>query len=129
MTKNFKISEFDCKDGIKVPIELMHNLHKLATNIQIIRDNLDAPITINSGYRTKSHNKKVGGASKSYHLTADAGDLKQNKETPLQLYKRIERLINDGLIHDGGLILYNTFVHYDTRKVPYRANYSTIFKL
>ncbi len=129
LTKNFHRKEFDCKDGTKVPEKYKVNLIKLATNLQVLRDDLEAPMIINSGYRTEPYNKRVGGAPASQHLIATAGDISQKKETPLQLYKRIERLIKEGKMHNGGLGLYDTFVHYDVRQTPSRWNYSKKFKL
>lgn len=129
LTKNFHRSEFDCKDGTRVPQEYKYNLIRLATNLQLIRDDLGAPITISSGYRTPSHNKREKGASNSQHLYAKAGDLHQSKETPLELYRRIECLIFNSKIHNGGLFLYNTFVHYDVRDKPARGNYSSLYKI
>lgn len=129
LTKNFHRKEFDCKDGTKVPEKYKNNLIKLTTNLQVLRDDLGAPMVINSGYRTEPYNKKVGGAPASQHLLATAGDISQKKETPLELYKRIERLIKEGKMHNGGLGLYNTFVHYDVRATPARWNLSKIFKL
>lgn len=129
LTKNFHRKEFDCKDGTRVPEVYKYNLIKLATNLQLIRDDLDASITISSGYRTPSHNKREKGASNSQHLYAKAGDLHQSKETPLELYKRIECLIFNKKIHNGGLFLYNWGVHYDVRDKPARGNYSTLYTL
>lgn len=129
LTKNFHRSEFDCKDGTRVPKKYKNNLIKLATNLQVIRDDLSAPITISSGYRTESHNKQERGGKYSQHLYAKAGDLHQSKETPLELYKRIECLIFNNKIHNGGLFLYNWGVHYDVRGKPARGNYSTLYKL
>lgn len=129
LTKNFHRSEFDCKDGTRVPIEFKTNLVRLAINIQKIRDKLGAPIGINSGYRTASHNKKEGGAKASRHLTASAGDLRQSKITPLDLYRMIEEMIKNKEIDNGGLFLYNTFVHYDLGPRIARDNFSTIWKI
>lgn len=124
LTKNFHRKEFDCKDGTKVPIEFKNNLIRLAVNLQKLRDDLGSALVISSGYRTIKYNKRVGGATLSQHLTASAGDLSQSKETPLELYKRIEKLIKQGKMHNGGLGLYNTFVHYDIRQKPSRWNNS-----
>lgn len=129
LTKNFHRSEFDCKDNTRVPEEFKNNLIKLATNLQIIRDELGSPISINSGYRTESHNKKENGAKNSQHLYAKAGDLRQSKLTPLQFYRFIENLIKLGLIYNGGLFLYDTFVHYDIGNPNRRGNYSKKFIL
>ena len=124
LTRNFHRKEFDCKDGTKVPNEFKNNLIKLAVNLQVLRDDFGSTLVISSGYRTPRYNKRVGGATLSQHLTASASDLSQNKETPLELYKRIEKLIKQGKMHNGGLGLYNTFVHYDIRQKPTRWNNS-----
>ena len=129
ITKNFHRSEFDCKDGTKVPAKYFNNLIKLATNSQVIRDVIDAPITISSGYRTVSHNKKVGGAKHSQHLTASAADFHQSKLNPLVLYCLIELLIEKKEIDEGGVFLYDWGVHYDIRGVKARGNYSSLYKL
>lgn len=114
-TKNFKASEFRCKDGTNVPPEYYGNLQELMNNLQVLRDALGVPILINSGYRTKSHNKKVGGASSSSHLTAKAADIRTSSHTPAQVMAKIEELIGLGKMKQGGLSRYPTFVHYDVR--------------
>lgn len=121
LTKNFNRKEFDSKDGVEVPKQYFSNLQKLANNLQIIRDYLGVPISITgSGYRTPSHNKKVGGAKNSQHLTASAADINAKGLTPKQLYNTIEDLISKGKIVQGGLGLYKNFVHYDIRGIKAR---------
>ncbi len=78
------------------------------------------PIIINSAYRTTDYNKKIGGATQSQHLTASAADIRVEGMTSVALHKVILELIKEGKIHNGGLGLYNTFVHYDIRKTPKR---------
>lgn len=124
LTKNFKSEEFSCKDGTPVPATLLPNVKELANNLQIIRDYYNKPIVINSGYRTPVYNKKVGGAPASQHLYAMAADIRIAGVTAIQLYKLIEKLIAEKKIHNGGLGLYNSFVHYDIRATPGRWNYS-----
>jgi uncharacterized protein YcbK (DUF882 family) len=119
ITKNFNINEFKCKDGTPVPSELLKNVIELANNLQIIRDYIDLPITILSAYRTENHNKKVGGAKKSQHLQGKAADLLTELNSK-KLYDIIEFLINEGKIKEGGLGLYENFVHYDIRGVKAR---------
>ena len=116
LTKNFSRQEFDCKDGTKVPDNLLNNLKELAENLQVLRDYLNTPVSITgSGYRTPSHNKKVGGASNSQHLYAKAADINAKGLTPKELFRTIENLISLGKMKQGGLGLYKTFVHYDIR--------------
>lgn len=116
LTKNFSRQEFDCKDGTIVPNHLMGHVKELAENLQVLRDQLGVSVTVTgSGYRTPTHNKKVGGAKNSLHLEAKAADINAKGLTPGQLYNVIEKLIAEGKMKQGGLGLYPTFVHYDIR--------------
>src|SRR5699024_4417121 len=72
ISKNFKLREFACKDGsnlVKVDKNLLNKL-------QALRDRIKRPIIITSGYRTESHNRKVGGSKNSQHLYGKAVDIK-----------------------------------------------------
>jgi uncharacterized protein YcbK (DUF882 family) len=120
LTKNFTREEFDCRDGTPVPDELLPNVQELAENLQVLRDYLGEPVHVNSGYRTPSYNKKVGGKRKSRHLKADAGDITVKSKTPRQLYNIVEKLIAQKKMKQGGLGLYKGFIHYDTRGVKAR---------
>lgn len=115
LTKNFSIEEFDCHDGTHVPSSLFGNLNALAFNLQILREHINRPIHILSGYRTPDYNHKVGGATHSQHLLAKAADIQVNGLSPYSLHQIIEELIHDEFLKQGGLGLYNTFIHYDIR--------------
>lgn len=116
LTKNFSLKEFDCKDGTPVPSEFIDNCKELAENLQALRDYLNVPVTITgSGYRTPSHNKKVGGAKNSQHLVAKAADINAKGYTPIKLAAVIEKLIKEGKMKQGGIGIYKGFVHYDIR--------------
>lgn len=115
LTANFNIKEFACKDGTAVPAHLLYNVRQLALNLQIIRDFLNAPVTVNSGYRTPVYNKKVGGAPASQHLLANAADIKVFGYSSQFVFTKIRLLMKEGKIEAGCVILYNTFVHYDRR--------------
>lgn len=120
LTANFNLLEFSCHDGTRVPDNLMVNVKELAENLQVIREELNEPLHVNSGYRTPSWNKHVGGVASSQHLLAKAADLTCKSKTPKQLAKIIERLIKEGKIKQGGLGIYPGFVHYDIRGVRAR---------
>lgn len=113
LTENFNISEFACHDGTPVPDEYECNVIVLANNLQKLRDHLKEPVRVLSGYRTPSWNSKVGGATHSQHKLAKAADLTVRSKTPKQLHAIIEKLIAEGKMKNGGLGLYNGFVHYD----------------
>ena len=67
ITENFSLSEFDCKDGSELPTALLPNVLDLADNLQVLRDYLGVPISINSAYRSLEYNRKIGGATNSQH--------------------------------------------------------------
>ena len=116
LTKNFTRQEFDCKDGTKVPDKYLLNVKEVAVNLQVLRDYLEVPVSITgSGYRTAKHNKKVGGAKFSQHLTASGADINAEGYEPKQLAEVIELLILKGKMKQGGLGIYPNFVRYDIR--------------
>ena len=123
LTENFSRQEFDCKDGTPVPQRFMYNVRRLAEQLQILRDYIKQPVMITgSAYRTPEHNKKVGGASHSQHLTASGADINARNFTPRQLAKVIEKLIKEKKMIEGGIGIYKGFLHYDIRGTKARWN-------
>lgn len=115
LTANFKLSEFRCKDGADVPAELMPNVQDLATNLQVLRDQIGKSITIMSGYRTPAYNAKCGGEPKSQHMEAKAADIIVSGMAPIEVANAIKLLIGAGKMKQGGVGLYDGWVHYDVR--------------
>jgi uncharacterized protein YcbK (DUF882 family) len=115
ITKNFKLSELEFSDAI--PPELVANATELLKNLQVIRDHFQKPIVIISGYRSPARNAQVGGADKSKHLEAKAADIKIAGVPTEEIYNRIDKLIAQGLVKQGGIGKYikSGFVHYDIR--------------
>jgi len=66
-------------------------------------------VTISSGFRTEAHNRRVGGATNSQHLRGTAADITVRGVAPLAVAQFAEHL---GM---GGIGLYATFTHVDTR--------------
>ena len=131
MTKNFSLKEFQCKgscsdcgDDCEMPQEVYENIIKLSQQLQILRDYTGRPITINSAYRSPEHNAKIGGVKTSQHLLGKAADITIQSLKPAEVYIIIEDLIDMGEMLQGGLGLYDTFVHYDIRKTKARWNYA-----
>lgn len=113
-TANFKMAEFNSKDGIPVPPMYYGNVQKLMEQLEVLRSYLNSStITINSGYRSPEHNEDVGGKSKSAHLKGKAADIKVKGYTPIQVRAALRYLIENGKILPGGIGEYNTFTHYD----------------
>jgi uncharacterized protein YcbK (DUF882 family) len=115
LTDNFYLQEFNCKDGTEIPLELIDNVQELACNLQILREYLGESIFINSAYRHREYNQSIGGSSRSQHLLAKASDIRLSSYNPIDVYNAIDILILRGDMKEGGLGLYNSFVHYDIR--------------
>ena len=115
LTNNFNLSEFSSKDRMPTPLDVIPNLEKLAMNLQRLRNYLNAPIKVNSGYRSPQHNKKIGGALNSFHVKGMAADIVVQGYTPQQVFDAIEVLQERGEMIIGGLKAYDTFVHFDIR--------------
>jgi len=113
LTTNFSLNEFN-KRNYNVPTDVLRNLIELAKNLQVLRDEVKKPIKITSGYRPAELNAKIGGATKSRHITGEAADFKIEGYTPKQVAAIIEKLIAAGKMKEGGLGTYSTWVHYDT---------------
>lgn len=122
---NFKASEFDCNDGTAVPPKYYANVQKLMKQLEVLRTEMGGSISINSSYRTPKHNKSVGGKSNSQHLYAKAADIVVKGYTPKQVHAKIEELTKAGKMTQGGLGLYNSFVHYDIRGTKARWDLSS----
>lgn len=115
LTKNFTKAEFDSKDGAVMPLEVLQNVQKLAENLQKIRDKINVPLTINSGWRSVKQNRAIGGARNSQHLSGNAADISSRHIQPAQLARIIKQMMDAGEIEKGGLKAYNSFVHFDRR--------------
>ena len=99
----------------------MHNVQKLANQLQALRNVVGTPIKINSGYRCPDYNDNVvKGAKNSQHKLGKASDIVIADMTPQETFELVDLLINEGELLQGGLSQYSTFVHYDIRKTKKR---------
>jgi len=113
LTENFSKIEFDCNDGSEMPLSVLERVKILAEQLQALRDYLDKPIRINSGYRSPDYNHKIGGAKKSQHKLGNAADIVVNGSTPREIREAIFHLIEEGKMLEGGVGSYSSFTHYD----------------
>lgn len=110
--KYFKPKEMQCKDGSK---EMLIS-SELMILLEDIRKHFNAPVKVNSGYRTPEWNKKVGGAKNSYHCKGMAADINVKGHKT----KEVAKYASERLGNRGGVIQYTNFVHVDVREGYYR---------
>lgn len=105
LTKHFKLSEFVCKDGsnrVVIDMDLVNELQKL-------RNFINKPIVITSGYRTPKYNAEIGGATNSMHMLGKAVDIYVHNMSSEELYY-IARHFNF-----KGFGIYDNWLHLDVR--------------
>lgn len=110
--QHFKVKEFACKDGSQVVFIDSY----LVSILDILRNKIGKPVIINSGYRTPEWNAKCGGAKYSYHMRGMAADIRVNGMSPKELANKLNEIVPD----ECGIIVYNAWVHIDTRTKKYR---------
>lgn len=113
LSPSFKVREFACKGSDVVLLD-----DELVVLLQCIREHFGKPVTITSGYRTASHNTKVGGSKSSQHLLGRAADIQVQDTDPLAVAAYAESLMPGW----GGVGRYPVkagrakgWVHVDTR--------------
>ena len=83
--------------------------------VDSLRSELGRPIVITSSYRSPAYNAAISGAAKkSQHMEFNALDIVVSGYSPKQVFDLLLAKRNKGAFK-GGLGLYNTFVHIDTR--------------
>ena len=80
LSPNFTLAEMVATSHRKLQdtptLDVIQNLQKLCVHVlQPLRDTVGAPVYINSGYRSKRLNARVGGVPNSYHLLGKAADI------------------------------------------------------
>lgn len=126
LTNNFSKSEFDCKSGEEMPLDVLENVKLLAIQLQKIREYVGKPIRINSAYRSEAHNEAIGGVKTSQHILGKAADITIDTFTPDEVVSIIENMLTNEMLggfYIGGLGSYNTFTHVDIREKKARWNF------
>ena len=106
--KYFNYDEFDSPDELGSG---KHMDQDLLDMIDRARALYGKPIVVNSGFRTKDHNKKVGGVSSSSHLKGLAIDVAcvRSKDR----FEMLTALLEVGFNRIG---VASTFIHVDVDK-------------
>ena len=127
LTNNFELKEFlnsrffgVYQDKVIESFEsnqdlLLPDLQKLANNLQVLRNHINKPISINIAYRPMWWEAMKGRTGMSQHTLGKAADIVVKGMKPKQVAQTIEQLIKDGKMQQGGLSSYPKFTHYDIR--------------
>lgn len=112
LSLNFKVREFACKDGSDVIFISL----TLVDILQKVRTHFGKRVTVNSAFRTPSHDKSQGGATNSQHLYGLAADIVVSNTPPKAVAQYVETL----LPNSGGIGIYKNFTHVDVRSTKSR---------
>jgi uncharacterized protein YcbK (DUF882 family) len=112
------------------PRKLWHRIVPTLRIVDDLRTHFGKPITITSSYRSPAYNRAVGSSnpadptalagSGSQHPRFAALDIQVSRTSPRAVYNKLLAWRRAGKFV-GGLGLYSTFVHVDTR--PYNATW------
>ena len=103
---HFNLSEFACPCCKRV---MLHP--RLLWKLIGLRKILERPVSITSGYRCFSYNRKVGGVANSYHLIGLAADIKVKDVNLIELLGKAEEIDFSGI----GFYEKKHFLHLDVR--------------
>lgn len=98
------------------PRELWDNAINLTRVLDELRHRLGAAITLNSVYRNEAYNTCLQGtAAHSRHMRFDAADFVCHDSRRPRDWHRVAKDLRSEGFFKGGIGLYNSFVHVDTR--------------
>lgn len=117
LSENFRIREFACKDGT----DQIFISDALVDLLQAIRDRFGAPVIITSGYRTPSHDRKVGGSGSGYHTKGMAADIYISSVSPIKIAAFAQSLLGRTGGVECGAYSSGGYVHVDVREGRWRA--------
>lgn len=134
ITENFTLeelvaSQFATRFGIdNTPNEhAFRNIVKLAKSMQDIRDLINAPLIITSGYRCPELNERIGGSKTSAHMKGFAADIRSHSfGTPYQL---ADAIINSPIQFDQLILEFDSWVHFGLNQGKWRNQVLTAMKV
>lgn len=100
-----------------IPLSIIPNIEILINQVlDPIREYMDKPIYVNSGYRCPLLNKAVGGVAGSQHVLGQAADITtRSRENNLIM----ERYIEENIVFDQ-MIIYKNFIHISYKAIGNR---------
>lgn len=117
ISTNFKLSEFQSKDGAD---KVLYS-EELLAKLEEARAYGGFTISVNSGYRSPAHNKRVGGATNSNHTKGMAADVVFRKDGEIVDAKLVCCLCQS-LGFNGVAYISANAVHLDVSNRTYRGD-------
>ena len=120
LSPHFSLDEFTAsptalKHGLAnvPPPEAVENLRALCVHtLEPLREAIDLPVIISSGFRTKALNNLLAhSSSTSQHMRGQAADFHVGKGSREELIKAFHQILIDPKIDFDQLILYPSFIH------------------
>lgn len=109
LTKDFSENEMKCPCCGECNMD-----HMFMFALQFVRDTVEKPMVINSGFRCNARNALVGGSLPSRHLSGDAADISTVGWGGEDLWCLITTLTNLGF----SIGVYKNHIHIDSRPMP-----------
>tara|TARA_R100000808_G_C2103931_1_gene120170 strand:- start:450 stop:803 length:354 start_codon:yes stop_codon:yes gene_type:complete len=103
--KYFTFAEFDSPDEKDSGKNMRHDFLEM---LDFAREEAQIPFKITSGFRTTTHNRKVGGVENSSHTKGCAADISCNNS--IARSTMVRALVNVGFTRLG---IASSFIHVD----------------
>ena len=113
LTKNFSAYEFTCKGGNLCCGGSVPMSERLLEGLQELRDLIGRPVIVSSGFRCLKYNRRLLSSDSSQHTLGRAADIWVRDMDPNTLASYAEQIEH---FRNGGIGIYNTFVHVDVRR-------------
>lgn len=101
------------------------NLHRLCTVLESVRQLVDKPVLVSSGYRSHALNSAIGGSLGSAHIQGLAADINVPGLTAATLAQRVA---DSPLMFDQLILEYDQWVHLGLSSTRERRQVLTIRK-
>ena len=114
ISEHFRLDEFESSDTKEAKVD-----EELVEKLELLRAELgNQPLIINSAYRTPEHNKAIGGAENSLHMTGKAVDIAKVDDYDIDEMANIAEEVGF-----DGIGRYSWGIHVDVRGERARWDY------
>lgn len=107
LTRHFSRREMQCPATLKCDMN-----EEFMANLEALRIDFGKPMIVTSGFRSREHNERIGGAPNSQHLFGNAVDFVVTSSS--DRYTLIKLAIQYGFT---GIGIGKDYMHFDRRKI------------